>query len=161
MTLSVICAVAANGVIGRDNRLPWRLPADLKRFKALTRGHAIIMGRKTHESLGRPLPGRTNIVITRQPGYRAEGCRVAGSLEQALALATDDSEVFVIGGAMLYAQALPQANRIYLTRVHQEIPGDTRMPAWDEAAWRETAREDHEPDAANPYRYSFMTLEKR
>lgn len=159
--VSVICAVASNGVIGKEKRLPWHLPADLKRFKALTMGRAVIMGRKTYESLGRPLPGRTNLVVTRQPGYRAEGCRVAGSLEQALALTQDNPEVFVIGGAMLYAQALPRADRIYLTEIHQAFDGDTRMPALDRSAWRETAREDHPANADTPFAYSFAILDRR
>lgn len=161
MRVSLICAVARNGVIGTDNHLPWRLPADLRRFKQLTMGHSIIMGRKTYESIGNALPERTNIVVSRQPGYRASGCQVAPSLEQALAMARGEEEIFVIGGATLYAQALPLADRIHLTRIDQEFTGDTRMPAIDRLAWQETAREDHPADGANPYAYSFVTLEKR
>lgn len=159
--LSIICAVAANDVIGRQNRLPWVLPADLKRFKQLTMGHPIIMGRKTFESLGTPLPGRTNIVVTRQPGLKVCGALTAGSLEQALALAGDAPEAFVIGGAALYTEALPVANRLYLTEIHQPFEGDTVMPAMDRAAWRETAREDHPAGPDAPFAYSFVTLEKR
>jgi dihydrofolate reductase len=140
--LSLIAAVAANGVIGSDNALPWRLPADLKRFKALTLGHPVIMGRKTHESIGRPLPGRRNIVVSRNAAYGAEGCEVATSLEAALAACQDDDgEVFVIGGAQLYAAALPLAQRLYLTEIHAGFAGDAHFPAFDRNAWRETARE--------------------
>lgn len=160
MKLSVICAVAANGVIGAHNQLPWRLPADLTRFKALTMGHHIVMGRKTYESLGRPLPGRVNVIVTRQPGYRAEGCVTAGSLDDALAHCRGDEEVFVIGGATLFTDALGRADRIYLTRLHHDFPGDTVMPAWDAAAWRETAREDHAAGADAPCAYSFITLDR-
>ena len=174
--VSIICAVAANGVIGRDHRLPWRLPADLKRFKALTMGHPIIMGRKTFESLGTPLPGRTNIVVTRQeglvvppplaaathqPGFKACGALTAPSLAAALELAADDPDVFVIGGATVYAEALGLADRIYLTEIRQPFVGDTYMPIIDRTAWRETAREDHPADAETPFAYSFVTLEKR
>lgn len=158
MTISIICAVAANGVIGIDNRLPWTLPADLQRFKALTMGHPIVMGRNTYESIGKPLPGRTNIVVTRQPGLKICGALTAGSLEQALALAANAPEVFVIGGANLYAQALPLADRIYLTEIHQDFDGDARMPAVDRTRWRETAREDHPADGSSPA-YSFVTLQ--
>ena len=159
--MSIICAVAANGVIGQGNRLPWRLPADLTRFKQLTMGHPIIMGRKTYESLGKPLPGRTNIVVTRQPAFKACGALTAPSLEAALRLAEAETEIFVIGGASMYAQALPLADRIYWTEVHQDFAGDTVMPAFDRAAWREIAREDHGPGADAPFAYSFVMLEKR
>ena len=175
MIVSLICAVARNGIIGRGNQLPWTLPNDLKRFKALTMGHPVIMGRKTFESLGRPLPGRINIILTHQPGYcaeargdasarvshRAQGCRVVTSLEEALEACRRELEVFVIGGANLYAQALTRAHRIYWTEVHHAAEGDVRMPPVDRAAWREPAREDHPADAAHPYAYSFVTLEKR
>ena len=160
MTVALVCAVAENGVIGRANRLPWRLPADLKRFKALTMGHPVIMGRRTYESIGKPLPGRTNIVVTRQSGYRAEGCLVAGSLEQALALCRRDETAFVIGGAMLYAEALPAATRIYLTEIRQAVEGDTLFPEFDRTRWRETIREDHPAEAGSPLPYSFVTLER-
>lgn len=161
MRVSLIVAVAANGVIGRDNRLPWRLPADLKRFKTLTMGHPIIMGRKTHESLGRPLPGRTNIVVTTQPNYEAPGCQVAHSLEQALAFCQSDDEVFVIGGASLYQQALERADKIYLTEIHQEFEGDVRFPQLDRTTWQETSRTKVPASAESPLAYSFVTLEKR
>lgn len=126
--LSLIAALAANGVIGAGNALPWRLPEDLKRFKALTLGHPVIMGRKTFESIGRPLPGRRNIVLSRRPEYFAAGCIVAHDLESALAAAGDADELFVIGGGELYREALPLADRIYLTIVHGEAQGDVLFP---------------------------------
>ena len=126
--VSVIAALARNRVIGIDNRLPWRLPEDLAHFKALTLNHPILMGRKTFESLGRPLPGRINIVITRNPGYRRDGCLVADSIPAALALCRDAAEIFFIGGAELYAQAIPLADRLYLTEVDIEAEGDARFP---------------------------------
>ncbi len=161
MRVSLIVAVARNGVIGNKNRLPWKLPADLKRFKTLTMGHPVIMGRKTYESIGKALPGRTNIVVTRQAGYRAEGCLVADSLEHGLALARSDEEVFVIGGAEIFQQAIPRADRIYLTQINQEFEGDTRLPALDRAIWHEAAREDHPSGPGTPLAYSFLTLERR
>jgi dihydrofolate reductase len=160
MKLSLIAAMAENRVIGHENRLPWHLPADLQHFKAITLGKPVLMGRKTWESIGRPLPGRTNIVITRDAGYVAEGCVVAHSLEEAVAAAGEAAEVMVIGGAQLYRQALPLADTLYLTLVHAEIQGDTRFPAWQPGEWRETARIDHEADDRNPHAYSFITLER-
>ncbi|WP_119278071.1 dihydrofolate reductase [Calidithermus roseus] len=165
--LSLVVAMAENRVIGRDNTLPWRLPNDLKRFRRLTMGHPVIMGRKTYESIGKPLPGRTNIVVTRTPGYSAPGCMVVGSLEAALRVAeaaphdpARPRETFVIGGAELYAQALPLADRIHLTLVHAEVAGDTFFPAFDQSVWREVSRERHEPDDQHAYAYSFVTLER-
>ena len=142
--LSLIAAVAANGVIGSDNALPWRLPEDLKRFKALTLGHPVIMGRKTYESIGRPLPGRRNIVVTRNAAYQTDGCEVVASLAAALAACQGGSdEIFVIGGAQIYAEALPLAQRLYLTEIHAGFAGDAHFPAFDRNTWRETARERH------------------
>lgn len=142
--LSLIAAVAANGVIGSDNALPWRLPEDLKRFKALTLGHPVIMGRKTYESIGRPLPGRRNIIITHNATYAADGCETASSLGNALAACSGTAEeIFVIGGAQIYAEALPRAQRLYLTEIRAEFAGDARFPEFDRRAWRETARERH------------------
>jgi len=161
MRVSLIVAVARNGVIGQKNRLPWKLPADLKRFKALTMGHPIVMGRKTYESIGKALPGRTNIVVTRQAGYRAEGCLVVDSLEHGLALARSDEEIFVIGGVEIFTQAIPLANRIYLTQIDQDFEGDARLPALDRTVWHETAREDHPSGPETPLAYSFLTLERR
>jgi dihydrofolate reductase len=143
--VSLVAAVARNHVIGAGNRLPWHLPEDLKRFKRLTMGAPVIMGRKTHESilerLGRPLPGRRHIVVTRQPDAGWPGCEVAHSLDDAIALALDAPEVFVIGGAELYRLALPRADRLHLTLIDADYPGDTLFPAFEPADWRETARE--------------------
>ncbi len=158
--ISIIAALARNRVIGVDNRLPWRLPADLKFFRCTTLGHAVIMGRKNYESIGRPLPQRRNIVLSTDPGYRAPGCEVRQSLAAALAAASDDPEIFIIGGANLYAQALPLAERMYLTLIEAEFAGDARFPDYDEKEWREIAREEHAPDADNPYRFSFLTLQR-
>lgn len=141
MNLSVIAAVARNGVIGRDNQLPWQLPEDLKRFKALTMGHHIIMGRKTYESLGRLLPGRTTVIVSRNAGYVVPGAQVVSSLERALDVCGRDEQPFMIGGAELYQQALPLANRLYLTRIEQDFDGDAWFPGYDIREWHETARQ--------------------
>lgn len=141
LRLSLIVARARNGVIGHDGKLPWHLSADLKRFKALTMGHHIIMGRKTWESIGRPLPGRTSIVVTRNRSYAAAGAQVVDSLRSALLLAHSDSEAFVIGGAEIYREALPLADRIYLTEVDAEYPGDTFFPALNPEEWTAATRE--------------------
>ena len=139
--LTIIAAVARNGVIGRDGDLPWRLPEDLRHFKRTTSGHPIIMGRATWESIGRPLPRRQNVVVTRQHGYSAPGCSVVHSLDEALALAwAEDAEPFVIGGAGLYAAALPLASRLVITEVHREVEGDTWFPPFDRAQFREVDR---------------------
>jgi dihydrofolate reductase len=139
--VSVIAAVADNNAIGLDNGLPWHLPEDLKHFRSLTMGHHIIMGRKTYESLGRLLPGRTTVIVTRQTDYCIAGALVAGSLEEAVSLCDNDDEVFVIGGAELYKLALPTADKLYLTEVGGEFAADTFFPKYDKAAWREVARE--------------------
>jgi dihydrofolate reductase len=157
--LTVIAAVAANGVIGRDNRLPWRLPEDLKRFKALTMGHPMIMGRKTWESLPGRLPGRPHIVVTGNPAYRAEGATVAASLAEAIAAAGATDEIFVIGGGQLYAEALPLADCLQLTEIAADFEGDARFPPFDREAWQETARESRQSDAG--YAYAFVTLRRR
>ena len=160
MKLSIIVAMAANGVIGRGNQLPWHLPADLKHFKQLTTGKPILMGRKTWESIGRPLPERTNIVITRDTDYTAAGCVVVHSLEAALRAAEHNDEVMVIGGSELYRQVLPEVSTIYLTRVHADIDGDAFFPKLDESEWREAERTDCEPDKKNAHAYSFITLQR-
>ncbi|OIQ83726.1 dihydrofolate reductase [mine drainage metagenome] len=156
--LSIIAAVARNRVIGINNVLPWHLPEDLKRFRALTMGHHIIMGRKTYESLGRLLPGRVTVIVSRSKTYAVPGAQVADSLEAALALCKDDAEVFVIGGAALYHAALPEADRLYLTEIGQEFPGDVFFPEFDHAAWREKSRESHVSDTGLPY--SYLIYEK-
>jgi dihydrofolate reductase len=158
--ISLIAALARNRVIGIHNRLPWRLPADLKLFRRTTLGHAVIMGRKNYESIGRPLPQRRNIVLSTDPGYQAPGCDVQHSLAAALAAAGGDPEIFIIGGANLYAQAMPLAERMYLTLIEAEFDGDTWFPQYDEKEWQEIAREEHAPDADNPYRFSFLTLQR-
>ncbi|HXV12401.1 MAG TPA: dihydrofolate reductase [Burkholderiales bacterium] len=148
--------MARNRVIGARGAIPWHLPNELKRFRNITMGHHLIMGRRTWESIGRPLPGRTSVVVTRQRGYSAPGAVVAHSLDEAVARCGDDEEVFVIGGAELYAQALPRASRLYLTLVEADVEGDTRMPALDNRGWRETASESFAADErhAHPYRCS-------
>lgn len=160
MKLALIVAVADNGVIGQHNDLPWRLPEDLKRFKALTMGKPIIMGRKTFDSIGRPLPGRVNIVISRQSDLALPGCIVASSLSAALVAAGAVEEAVVIGGAEIYRQALPQAQRIYLTQVHAAVAGDTVFPPLDAARWRSIAREDYPADERHVHAYSFVILER-
>ena len=161
MILSLIVAMTPNRVIGANNRLLWRLPAELQYFKKTTWGKPIIMGRKTHESIGRALPGRRNIIISHNPHFQAEGCEVVDSLAAALSLVQDCEEAIVIGGAQIYAQALPQAERLYLTWVHQEFEGDTYFPAWEGLAdWRELSREERIADAENPYAVSFVVLER-
>jgi dihydrofolate reductase len=153
--LALIVAVARNGVIGAGNTLPWRLPDDLKRFRALTTGHAVIMGRKTWESLPRPLPGRQNIVVTRQTGYAAAGAETATSLGDAMALVRMPAPAFCIGGGELYAVALRQADVLYATEIARDFDGDTRFPAFDRSRWRETARETHR--AAEGFEYAYVT----
>lgn len=160
MNIVLIVAAADNGVIGKNGAIPWRLPEDLRRFKALTMGHPIVMGRKTWDSFPKkPLPGRTNIVITRQLGWRADGAVPATSLEDALRLAEDLGDtVFIIGGGEIYRAALTLATHVELTEVHRAFDGDAHFPALDKSAWRETAREDHA--TAEGLRYSFVSLER-
>ena len=160
MRLSAIVAMATNRCIGRDNTLPWRLPADLKRFKQLTLGHTLIMGRKTYESIGRPLPGRTMVVVTRQKDYAPEGVKVVHSVDEALALARGDSEVFIAGGAELYAQTMDRVERLYLTRIERAFPGDTYFPEVDLSGWRLIEGEHHAPESATDLPYSFLTYER-
>ena len=160
MIISLIVAMDRRGVIGAGGALPWRLSGDLRHFKAITMGKPIIMGRKTHESIGRPLPGRQNIVLTRQPGYTAPGCDVFHDAQSALAACAGHEEVMVMGGAALYEQFLHRAARIYLTRVEAEVDGDTWFPQFDESAWNEVERRDHPADERNEYPYSFLLLER-
>lgn len=158
--LALIVAVAANGVIGRDNALPWRIPEDLKWFKRNTLGKPVIMGRKTWDSIGRPLPGRPNIVVTRQGDWRADGAYAVHSVDDALALAArlapEAPELMVIGGSALFAEALPRAYRFYLTEIARAYEGDTWFPAFDRAGWREASREHHDGDPA----FDFVVLER-
>jgi len=160
MKISLIVALAANRVIGVDNRMPWHLSADLKRFKAITWGKPILMGRKTHESIGRPLLGRHNIVLTADPAYRAEGCSVAHSLAEAMDLAGEAEELMVIGGASLYENFLPQADRLYLTLIEREFDGDTYFPAFSPEDWRESASQTVADDPSVDFTYRFLVLER-
>jgi dihydrofolate reductase len=158
--LALIAAVAQNGVIGVDNRLPWRLPDDMRRFRALTTGHSIIMGRKTWESIGRPLPDRQNIVVTRQRDFQAPGSNVVASLEAALAAVIMPEPVFVIGGEALYREALPLASRLYLTEIHQDFLGDAHFPGYARSAWRETMRESRRAESPGGFGFAFTAYER-
>lgn len=158
--ISVIAARAKNGAIGIENRLPWRLPEDLAHFKALTLGHPILMGRKTFESLGRPLPGRTNVVITRNADYRPEGVQVVASIPDALALCREADELFFIGGAELYAQVLPLADRLYLTEVDCTPEGDAWFPEYDRAAFGEISRSAQTGAKGDPLRFDFVVYDR-
>ncbi len=155
---TAIVAVASNGVIGRDGGLPWRLPADLKHFKALTLGHGLLMGRRTWESIGRPLPGRRSLVLTRSAGWQAEGAEAVASMDEARALLPQSQTLFIIGGAEVYQACWPRVDRIELTEVHAEVEGDTRLQGLERNAWREVARVDHPADGQHDHGYSFVTL---
>lgn len=156
--LSLIVAIAHDQVIGVNNTLPWHLPEDLKRFRALTMGHHIIMGRKTYDSLGRLLPGRTTVIVTRNQDYKVEGALVAHSLTEAIALCKNDDEVFVIGGAELYQDALKFANKLYITQIDLKVEGDAFFPQFDSAEWQETLREAH--TSAQGLSFSYINLER-
>lgn len=160
MQISIITAIDRNHVIGIANRLPWSLPADLLRFKRVTWGKPIIMGRNTHESIGRPLPGRTNIVLSRQKTEYL-GCFVYNNLEDALLNLHGEKEVFIIGGENLYTQAITQANRLYLTIIHHNFKGDAFFPKWDHGEWEIIEQEEFIPDAQNKYSYTFQTLKRK
>jgi dihydrofolate reductase len=164
MKISIITAVSDNGIIGKDGKLPWVLPTDLKRFKEITTGHHIIMGRKTYESIGKPLPNRTNIVLTRNEKFKvAKDAKLVHSLDVALNIAKSagETECFIIGGEHLYAQALPITDRIYMTTVHQEFDGDAKFPVFNIHDWNITKKIDHPSDEENPYNHSFMILNRR
>ena len=160
MIISLISAMGRDRVIGINNTLPWRLQADLKHFKQITMGKPVLMGRKTYESIGKPLPGRTNIIISRDGDYRVPGCIVAHSIDAALASAAGHEEIMVIGGAALYEQMLPRADRLYLTLIDEDFKGDAWFPEINPAQWQEMERVNHAPDAANPYHYSFLMLQR-
>jgi dihydrofolate reductase len=160
MIVSSIVAIAENNAIGKNNQLLWHLPADLKHFKQVTSGRSIIMGRKTYDSVGKPLPNRRNIVVTRQD-IKIEGCEVVKSVDEGLALCAREDEVFIGGGAEIYKLAMDKTDRIYLTIVHQVFDADTFFPEIDYNMWKETAREDHQSDEKNKLPYSFITLERR
>ncbi|MCP5324755.1 MAG: type 3 dihydrofolate reductase [Oceanospirillaceae bacterium] len=166
MKICLIAALAQNRVVGINNQLPWHLPEDLKYFRRTTTGKTVIMGRKTYESIGRPLPNRSNIVVSANPECKIEHAQVVNSLQAALELAENISlingvdEIMVIGGATLYAAALPMADRLYLTHVHADVEGDAYFPEVDFSAWREVAREDFAASENNPYPYSFVVYDK-
>lgn len=167
MKIAMIVAMAENRVIGRNNKLPWYLPKDLQYFKQVTMGKPILMGRKTYESIGRPLPGRTNIVMTRDPDWTADGVRTVHSLDEAVNLAASIAEIdgqeelMIIGGDQIYQSALPKVDRIYLTEVHAEVEGDAWFPDFDRGAWAEVGREDCPAEGPNPYDYSFVVLDRQ
>ena len=158
--ICLIAAMASNRIIGRDNAMPWHLPADLRRFKALTMGHPVLMGRKTHESIGKPLPGRRNLVLTRDPAYRAAGCEIVTSLDAALAACAGVEQIFVIGGGEIYRAALPYAQRLEFTEIHAAFEGDASFPEFPQAEWREVWREAHAAEADLPFSYDFVRYER-
>jgi dihydrofolate reductase len=162
MRITLIAALDEDGVIGRGGDLPWRLPADLARFKRLTMGKPVVVGRRTYDSIGKPLPGRTLIVVTRQAGFAAPGCSVVSDVDAALrvAAASGADEVMVAGGGELYRQLLPRADRLLLTRVHARVDGDVRFPDIDAAAWREVERVERPADARNPFALSLVTMQR-
>ena len=159
--VSVIVAVAQNGIIGNGNALIWHISEDLRRFKSITSGHPVIMGRKTFESLGRPLPNRTNIVITRQKDYHAEGCTVADSLDKAISLFPDNEEIFIIGGGEIYRQAMPFADKFYLTVVCHDYAGDTHFPEWNPEEWILMNEERHERGGKFEYPFIFRDFTRK
>ena len=160
MKISIIVAASTNNVIGKNGGLPWRLPEDLKRFKETTMGKPMIMGRATWDSISRALPGRQNIVLTRQPELVATGCDVVASVEDALAAAGNAEEVMIIGGGELYRQFLPRTDRIYFTRVHVDIDGDTFFPELNESAWQVVTKESYPVDAEREYAFDILTMER-
>lgn len=161
MILSIIVASAENLVIGRDNGLIWHMSADLKHFKQLTTGHTIIMGRRTFESIGRALPNRRNVVITRNKDYQADGCEIAESVEEALKMVETEDEVFIIGGGSIYRESWERADRLYLTWVHVEVEGDTFIPAIDSDKWEVICRQDFKADEKNEFDYSFVSYKRK
>lgn len=161
MRISLIAALTPDHVIGRDNALPWRIPSELREFRRITMGKPIIMGRRNHESIGRPLPGRRNIILSRDRDYAAEGCLVAQDIDSALALAGEAPEVMVIGGADIYRAFLPRAQRLYLTWVEADIPGDTRFPPLDPADWAVTSERHVPAGGDSPYPLTYQVLERR
>ena len=160
MRLSIVVAMDDNRLIGSKNQLPWHLPGDLAYFKKLTTGKSILMGRKTYDSIGRPLPNRRNIVITRNANISIPGCEVVSSIDDALELTKDDLEVMVIGGASLCEQLLPKVNRLYITKIDGEFEGDVFFPKYDDFDWREVSCESHSKDNSNSYSYKFIVLDR-
>lgn len=160
-SLSIIVAMAKNRTIGIGNTLPWRIPADLQHFKKLTMGHHMIMGRKTFESIGKPLPGRTTVVVSHDRNLKIDGCIVAHSLQEAVAACASDPQVFVTGGADIYAQALGLADRLYITEIQQDIAGDAAFPEFDLSKWLEISREAHHQEAPQPLKYHFVEYRRK
>ena len=163
MKISQIVAVSENNTIGKDNDLIWRLPADLKFFKNTTTGHHMLLGRKNYDSIGRPLPNRVSLIVTRDTSYSAEGAEVFHSIDDAIQFARDagETELFIVGGAEIYNQTLPLIDKIYFTEVHQSFEGDCFYDELDKSDWAEVSREYHEADAKNPYNYSFVVYERK
>ena len=161
MTISLVVAASSNNVIGRDGGLPWHLPDDLRQFKRLTTGKPVIMGRTTFESIGKPLPDRHNIVMTRDPDFAADGCDIVSSISEALDLVDESEEAMIIGGGQVYLDFLPLADRIYLTRVQADVEGDTHFPDIDEAEWRLVSSEHHAADDEHRYAFDVMVFERR
>ncbi len=160
-SLSIIVAMAKNRTIGINNTLPWRIPADLQHFKKLTMGHHMIMGRKTFESIGKPLPGRTTVVVSRDRSLKIEGCIVAHSLGEAIAACAGDSEIFVVGGADIYAQALDMADTLYITEIQQDVIGDAWFPEFSRLEWLQVSREIHRQETPQPLEYHFVTYRRK
>ncbi|WKD85927.1 Dihydrofolate reductase [Polaribacter huanghezhanensis] len=162
-TITIIAAIANNNALGKDNDLIWHLPVDLKRFKKVTSGHHILMGRNTFESIGKPLPNRTTVIITRNKNYQAEGCIVVDSIEKAIEVAKEDAQIFIIGGAQIYKQAMASnlVDQLDITQVHQSFDADVFFPEIDSKIWYEIAREDFSSDEKNKYDYSFISYQKR
>ena len=158
--LSIIVAMAQNRTIGVNNTLPWRCTEDLKHFKALTMGHHMIMGRKTFDSIGKPLPGRTTVVVTRDKDLKVDGCLVTHSLQEAISACAGDTEVFIVGGADIYAQSLGLADTLYITEIQQDVEGDAHFPDFDKPAWQETAREVRSQETPQPLQYHFVTYQR-
>jgi len=161
MIISIIAAMGNQRVIGANNTLPWHLPADMQWFRKCTMGKPIIMGRTTFESIGKPLPGRKNVVVTRNTAYRVEGALVVHSLEQAIEVLQDEAEAMIIGGSNIYSQALNFADRLYLTEIHEDFVGDSWFPEFDMTQWSLLSREDHQVDEKNHYNYSFVSLQRK
>lgn len=162
MMISFIVAMDKNRVIGKNNQLPWHLPADLQFFKRVTMGHPIVMGRKTHESIGRPLPGRKNIIVTRNKEYHSQGCLVIHTIEELLDYAQkQNEEIFLIGGSELFKATFPYADRLYITKIEHEFEGDTFFPEFEQSNWNILSLEKGTQDEKNPYEFSFMTLERK
>ncbi|MEH7236478.1 dihydrofolate reductase [Bacillus sp. JJ1562] len=159
--ISLLLAMDKKQLIGKDNDLPWRLPADLAYFKRVTMGHPIIMGRKTYDSIGRPLPGRENIIVTRDTSYKAEGCKVIHSIDEIVKMNDEtDQELFVIGGAEIFKEILPYSDRLYITEIEEVFEGDTYFPEFDKAEWKVISKEKGIKDEKNPYEYTFFVYEK-